>query len=79
MAQKKTTKGGIMAIGKKKQPKIPKGYEGGETIYELITKQTFYPKPKPFKITKKDKAFKPKPMKVEVVNVVKTKPKGKKK
>ncbi len=66
-----------MVVGKKKQPKIPKGYEGGDVIYEVTTKQTFYPKFKPLKLTKKDKAFKPKPMKVEVVNVVKTKPKSK--
>ncbi len=42
-----------MPIGKKKQPKIPKGYEGGDVVYEVTTKQTFYPKFKPSKASKK--------------------------
>ncbi len=67
-----------MAIGKnKKQPKIPKGYEGGDVVYEVTTKQTFYPKYKPPKGQSKAKAIKPKPMDVKVVNVVKTTGKGK--
>lgn len=61
---------------KAKKPKIPKGYEGGEVLYELTTKQTFYPK---IKLPKagKTKEFKPKPMKVFVSNVVKTTTTGK--
>lgn len=67
-----------MPVGKnKKQPKIPKGYEGGDVIYEVTTKQTFYPKIKPFKTSAKAKNFKPKPMDVKVVNTVKTTNKGK--
>lgn len=66
-----------MPIGKGKKPRIPKGYEGGEVIYEVTTKQTFWPKMK--KSPKQAKEVKPKPMKVEVVNVVKTKTKGRKK
>lgn len=63
---------------KAKKPKIPKGYEGGDVRYELITTQTFWPKTKMSKIPK-DKKIKAKPMEVKVTNIVKTVSKGKKK
>lgn len=62
-------------MAKVKKPKIPKGYESGEVIYELTTKQTFYPKTKLPKVGKAKK-FKPKPMDVKVTNVVKTTSRG---
>lgn len=60
---------------KTKKPKIPKGYEGGEVVYELTTKQTFWPKMGKEKPAK-GKKIKVKPMEVKVTNVVKTTTKG---
>ena len=57
-------------MAKTKKLKIPKNYEGGEVMYELVTKQTFWPKIKMPKEGQTKKA-KPKPMPVKVVNVVK--------
>ena len=60
---------------KRAEVPIPKGYEKGETYYEVTAKTSYYPKPKPIKAAKETRArpYKPVPMEVKVVGAVKMK------
>ena len=58
---------------KRAQVPIPKGFEAGETYYEVTAKTSYYKKPEPIKPPKATRArpYKMPPMEVRVVGAVK--------
>lgn len=54
------------------KPQIPKTHQKSDTTYKVVAETYYYPKPKNDRAAP-PKAYKPKPMKVEVVNPVRLK------